>query len=127
MAGLFKTFSLLSIVIACLGLFGLSSYMAERRTKEIGIRKVMGASVPQIVRLLLVTFAKLLAFACLVAVPLAWFAMQRWLRDFTYRVDVDGLIFLLGIGLVLLLTAITVSYETLRAAVANPVKTLRAE
>jgi putative ABC transport system permease protein len=127
MAGLFKTFSLLSIVIACLGLFGLSSYMAERRTKEIGIRKVMGASVPQIVRLLLVTFVKLLAFACLVAVPLAWFAMHRWLRDFTYRVDVDGFIFLLGIGLVLLLTALTVSYETLRAAVANPVKTLRAE
>jgi putative ABC transport system permease protein len=127
MVNLSKTFALLSILIACLGLFGLSSYMAERRTKEIGIRKVLGASVPQIVRLLLATFVKLLAFACLVAVPLAWYAVHRWLQDFTYRVDVDGLIFLLGIGLVLLLTAITVGYETLRAATANPVKTLRSE
>jgi putative ABC transport system permease protein len=127
MVNLSKTFALLSILIACLGLFGLSSYMAERRTKEIGIRKVLGASVPQVIRLLFATFVRLLAVACVVAVPLAWFAVHRWLQDFTYRVDVDGLIFLLGIGLVLLLTAITVGYETLRAATANPVKTLRSE
>ncbi len=127
MSDLFRTFSLLAIVIACLGLFGLSSYLAQRRTREIGIRKVMGASVPQIVRLLFTTFVRLLAVACLIAIPLGWYAMHNWLQDFTYRVDVDAFVFALGIGLVLVLTVLTVSYETLRAATANPVETLRAE
>lgn len=125
MADLSKTFSLLSILIACLGLFGLSSYMANRRSKEIAVRKVIGASVPQIFWLLFTTFLQLLALSCLVAIPLSWFIMHRWLEDFAYRVDIDAFIFLLGIGLVVLLTVVSVSYETMRAALTNPVKSLR--
>jgi putative ABC transport system permease protein len=127
MAGLFKVFSGLAILIACLGLFGLSSYLSERRTKEIGIRKVMGASVPQILQLLFATFMKLLVIACVVAIPLAWFTMRRWLEDFSYRTPLDWGIFLLGVVLVLMLTVLTVSYETLRAARANPINSLRYE
>ncbi|QHV95523.1 ABC transporter permease [Spirosoma endbachense] len=127
MSGLFKAFSLLSILIACLGLFGLSSYLAERRTKEIGIRKVMGASLLQILRLLFTPFLNLLAVACLIAVPLGWFMMYRWLEDFTYRVPIDAFIFLLSILLVVLLTAVVVSYETVRAALTNPLNSIRQE
>ncbi len=127
MAALFKSFSVLSILIACLGLFGLSSYQAERRQKEIGIRKVLGASLPEILRLLLTSFLTLLAVACLVALPVAWLLMHRWLEEFTYRVNIDALVFLTGIGLVLLLTAASVGYETIRAALANPVDTLKQE
>jgi putative ABC transport system permease protein len=90
MAGLFKIFSGLAILIACLGLFGLSSYMSERRTKEIGIRKVMGASVLQILQMLFSTFLQLLVIACVVAIPLAWFTMHRWLEDFSYRTNWTG-------------------------------------
>jgi putative ABC transport system permease protein len=127
MAALFKSFSVLSILIACLGLFGLSSYQAERRQKEIGIRKVLGASLSEILRLLLTAFLTLLAVACLVALPVAWLLTHRWLEEFAYRVNVDVLVFLAGTGLVLLLTAISVGYETLRAALANPVNTLKQE
>ncbi|GAB4034893.1 ABC transporter permease [Spirosoma jeollabukense] len=127
MSGLFNAFSLLSILIACLGLFGLSSYLAERRTKEIGIRKVMGASVPQILQLLFTPFLKLLAVACMIALPLGWFTMHRWLEDFTYRVPIDAFVFLVGILLVFLLTAVVVSYETLRAALTNPLNSIRQE
>jgi putative ABC transport system permease protein len=127
MSGLFKAFSLLSILIACLGLFGLSSYLAERRTKEIGIRKVMGASLLQILRLLFTPFLNLLAVACVIALPLGWFMMYRWLEDFTYRVPIDALIFLIGILLVLVLTAVVVSYETVRAALTNPLNSIRQE
>jgi putative ABC transport system permease protein len=127
MAALFKSFSVLSILIACLGLFGLSSYQAERRRKEIGIRKVLGASLPEILRLLLTSFLTLLAVACLVALPVAWLLMHRWLEEFAYRVNVDVLILLAGTGLVLLLTVVSVGYETLKAALANPVNTLKQE
>lgn len=127
MADLSKTFSLLAILIACLGLFGLSSYMAERRSKEIAVRKVVGARISQIFGLLFTPFLKLMVFACLVAVPLTWFIMHRWLEDFTYRVNIDALIFLLGILVVVVLTVATISYETIRAALANPVDSLRNE
>ena len=127
MSGLFNAFSLLSILIACLGLFGLSSYLAERRTKEIGIRKVMGASLLQILRLLFTPFLKLLAVACVIALPLGWFTMHRWLEDFTYRVPIDAFIFLIGVLLVFLLTAVVVSYETVRAALTNPLNSIRQE
>lgn len=127
MAGLFESFSALAILIACLGLFGLSSYLSERRTKEIGIRKVLGASVPQLLRLLFTTFLQLLAVACLVAIPLAWLATHAWLQNFSYRVDAEWSIFMVGVLLVLLLTVVTVSYATVRAATANPVKSLRHE
>ncbi|WAC13071.1 ABC transporter permease [Dyadobacter pollutisoli] len=124
---LFKSFSVLSILIACMGLFGLSSYLAEQRTKEIGIRKTMGASLPQILRLLFMPFLRLLGVACLIAIPLGWLAIDRWLQDFIYRVHVDMLVFLTSILLVALLTALVVSYETIRAALVNPVKSLRSE
>ena len=127
LAGLLKAFSGLSILIACLGLFGLSSYLAERRTKEIGVRKVLGASLAQILGLLIKPFLTLLGVACLLAIPLGWFLMHRWLTDFTYRVQVDGIVFLLSISLVLLITLIVVSYETGRAALVNPIKSLRAD
>ncbi|WP_461101088.1 ABC transporter permease [Spirosoma koreense] len=127
MSGLFQAFSALSIAIACLGLFGLSSYLAERRTKEIGVRKVLGASLAQILQLLFTPFLSLLAIACLIALPLDWVMMHRWLQDFTYRVDLDAFIFLFSILLVVLLTAIVVSSETVRAALTNPVKSLRQE
>lgn len=127
MAGLFKAFSLLSILIACMGLFGLSSYLAERRTKEIGIRKVMGASLAQILGLLFTPFLTLLGVACLLAIPLGWYMMHRWLQDFTYRVNLDVFIFLLSIFLVMFLTMVVVSYETIRAALVNPIKSLRSE
>ncbi|WP_338876469.1 FtsX-like permease family protein [Spirosoma sp. SC4-14] len=127
MAGLFKAFSLLSILIACLGLFGLSSYLAERRTKEIGIRKVMGASLLQVMGLLFTPFLTLLAVACVLAIPLGWFMMHRWLQDFTYRIELNGAIFLLSIILVILLTVAVVSYETIKAALVNPIRSLRSE
>lgn len=127
MAGLFKAFALLSMLIACMGLFGLSSYLAERRTKEIGIRKVMGASLAQLLGLLFTPFVTLLALACVVAFPLGWFMMNRWLQDFTYRVNLDAFLFIISVLLVLLLTTVVVSYETLRAALVNPIKSLRAE
>ncbi|MVM40760.1 FtsX-like permease family protein [Spirosoma sp. HMF3257] len=127
MSGLFKAFSLLSILIACLGLFGLSSYLAERRTKEIGIRKVMGASLPQILRLLFTPFLNLLAVACVIALPLGWFMMYRWLEDFIYRVPIDAVVFLIGILLVFVLTTVVVSYETVRAALTNPLNSIRQE
>ncbi|MBD2702320.1 ABC transporter permease [Spirosoma sp. BT702] len=127
MSGLFKAFSLLSILIACMGLFGLSSYLAERRTKEIGIRKVMGASLLQILGLLFTPFLTLLTVASLLAIPLGWVVMHKWLQDFTYRVDLDVVIFLISILLVFLLTVAVVSYETIRAALVNPIKSLRVE
>ncbi|GAB3698930.1 ABC transporter permease [Spirosoma flavus] len=127
MSGLFKAFSLLSILIACMGLFGLSSYLAERRMKEIGIRKVLGATLPQILGLLFKPFLTLLIVACLLAIPIGWVMMHKWLQDFTYRVDLDVAIFLVSVVLVLLLTIAVVSYETLRAALVNPIKSLRVE
>ncbi len=124
---IFITAAGLAILISCLGLFAMAVLVMAQRTKEIGIRKVLGASVPHILWLLLAAFLALLALACLVALPLAWLLMHRWLQDFTYRVDIDALVFLAGIGLVLLLTAASIGYETIRAAVANPVDILKQE
>ncbi|OIN55764.1 hypothetical protein BLX24_28320 [Arsenicibacter rosenii] len=127
MSDLFKAFSLLSILIASLGLFGLSSYLAERRTKEIGIRKVLGASLPEIMRLLLMPFLSLLVIACALALPVSWLLIHRWLQDFMYQVSMDALVFLISLFVVFFLTLLVVSYETIRAARVNPVKSLRAE
>ncbi|MDN5211586.1 ABC transporter permease [Fulvivirgaceae bacterium BMA12] len=127
MAGLIKNFSVLAIFIACMGLFGLASYMAERRTKEIGIRKVMGASSGQMVTLLFSTFAKLLAFSAVVALPLSYFLMNSWLQNFVYHVGLSWWVFVISILLVTLLTVITVGYESLKASMANPVDSIRYE
>jgi len=120
-------FAGLTIFIACLGLFGLATFTAEQRTKEIGVRKVLGASVFSIVGLLSKDFLKLVLVAILIASPLAWYAMHRWLEDFAYRVDISWWVFalagLLAIGIALL----TVSFQSIKAALVNPVKSLRSE
>jgi putative ABC transport system permease protein len=121
------TFSILTIVIACLGLFGLVTYMAEQRTKEIGVRKVLGASVQNIVKMLSKDFLKLVAIAFVFAAPLAWWAMHTWLQDFAYRIHIEWWMFALaGLG-ALFIALITVSFQAIRAAIMNPVKSLRTE
>jgi putative ABC transport system permease protein len=127
LAGLFKTFTGLAIFIACLGLLGLVTFMAERRTKEIGIRKVFGASVSQIVTLLSKDFLKLVLIALFIATPIAWYAMNKWLQDFAYRIDISWWIFALAGVLALLIALLTVSFQAIKAALANPVKSLRTE
>ncbi len=124
---IFKVFSILAIFIACLGVFGLVSFATEQRTKEIGIRKVLGATVAGIVHLLSKEFMKLVLIANLLAVPIAWYAMDRWLQNFAYRVEVGWWIFALAGGLALLIALLTVSTQALKAALANPVEALRYE
>jgi putative ABC transport system permease protein len=117
----------LSILIACLGLFGLATLAVARRTKEIGVRKVLGASVPSIVNLLAKDFLKLVLVAIVIASPLAWYAMHQWLQNFAYKIDVQGWVFLLAGALALLIAFLTVSLQSVKAALMNPVKSLRTE
>jgi putative ABC transport system permease protein len=126
---IFSAFSALAIFIGCLGLFGLASYTAEQRTKEIGIRKVMGASVSNLVLLLSKDFTKLVAVATLVSWPLAYFAMTSWLQDFAYRININSqlLTFFMAAGLALGIALVTVSYQAIKAALINPVNSLRYE
>ena len=120
-------FTVLAILIACLGLFGLASYMAFLRTKEVGIRKVLGASVLGIVSLLSKDFLRLVGWAALIATPLAWFAGRLWLQDFAYRIDLPWWVFFAAGGIAILIALLTVSYQAARAALANPVEALRRE
>jgi putative ABC transport system permease protein len=122
-----SSFTFIAMVICCLGLYGLSTYMAERRTKEIGVRKVLGASVQQIVLMMNMEFIKLVAIAILISVPLAWYAMNEWLKGFAYRIEVSLDIFLVAGALAIVVALLTVSYESLRAASNNPVDSLRTE
>ncbi len=117
----------LAIVISCLGLFGLASYSAERRVKEVGIRKVLGASVQNIVGMLSKDFLKYVLIAALIACPLAWFSVYKWLQDYAYRINISGWTFLLIVFVALMIALVTVSFQAIRAAVANPVKSLRTE
>jgi len=126
-ATLFTLFAALAIAIACLGLFGLASFTAQQRTKEIGVRKVLGASVASIITLLSRHFAILVVVAFAVATPVAYLIMHRWLEGFAYRIEMEPGIFLLAGVLVLLIAVLTVSYQAVRAAVADPVKSLRYE
>jgi ABC-type antimicrobial peptide transport system permease subunit len=127
MGSIFNLFAILAIFISCLGLYGLSAYMAEQRTKEIGVRKVLGASLFNIVRLLSTDFTRLIFIAMIIAIPLSWWAVNSWLRSFAYHVQVGWMIFVLAPLAALLVAWITVSYESIRAGVANPVKSLRSE
>jgi putative ABC transport system permease protein len=120
-------FAVLTILVACLGLFGLATYTAEQRTKEIGIRKVLGASVSQVTNMLSKEFLKLVLIACVIAFPLSWWAMHSWLQDFVYRIDISWWVFVLAAGVALLIALFTVSFQAIKAALANPVKSLRAE
>ncbi len=127
MSSLLGIFTGLSIFVACLGLFGLSAYTAERRTKEIGIRKVLGATVSSIVSLLSKDFTKPVLVAAIIAFPLAWWAMNKWLQDFAYRVAIDWRVFILAGICALCIALITVSFQAIKVAVSNPVKSLRTE
>ncbi len=127
LAEILTLFAALAIFIGCLGLFGLASYMAERRTKEIGIRKVMGASVNSIVMLLSQHFSKLLLISFLLATPLAWWAISKWLEGYNYHIDLGIGIFLIAGLVAFLIAGATVAYQSIRAAISNPVKSLRNE
>jgi hypothetical protein len=122
-----NVFATLAILISCLGLFGLAAYTAERRVKEIGVRKVLGASVSSITVLLSKDFLKLVGMACLVAFPVAWWVMQGWLQGYKYRVGISGWIFVTAGVAAVLIALITVSFQSVKAAIANPAKNLRTE
>jgi len=122
-----RVFAALAILISCLGLFGLSAYMAERRIKEIGIRKVLGASVPGISVLLSKEFLQLVGLSTLIAFPLAWLMMHHWLQQYSYRIGIEWWIFLVAGAAALLIAMITVSTQAMRAALMNPTKALRSE
>ncbi len=120
-------FTFLAILISCLGLFGLVSYVAEQKKKEIGIRKVLGASINSVIKLLTKDFVKLVGIAFLIASPIAYFIMHRWLEDYTYRIDIECWVFVLAGGFALVITLLTVSFQSIKSALANPVKSLRTE
>ena len=119
--------ALLAIFISCLGLFGLASFMAEQRTKEIGVRKVLGASVFNLWQLLSKDFVTLVLIACAIAVPIAYYGMNEWLKDYEYKISIGAGVFILVVVLAIVITLLTVSYQAIRAALANPVKSLRTE
>jgi putative ABC transport system permease protein len=123
----FVSLVILGIIIACLGLLGLATFAAQQRVKEIGIRKVLGASIVSIVQLLSKDFLKLVLIAFVIALPVGWYATNRWLQDFAYRIDVKWWVFLLaGINAVAI-AFFTISFQTIKAAISNPVKSLRTE
>ncbi|HET7899231.1 MAG TPA: FtsX-like permease family protein, partial [Flavisolibacter sp.] len=123
----FRYASVLAIFIACMGLFGLATLTVVRRTKEIGIRKVLGADVSRIILLLSKDFIVLVLIAAMVAFPLAYWGLHKWLQDFAYRISVPWLAFLGAVFLALLVALITVGFQAVRAAWMNPVKSLRTE
>jgi putative ABC transport system permease protein len=127
MGTIFSIFTALSLFIACLGLFGLSAYIVERRTKEIGIRKVLGASVQAVVGLLSKDFLKLTIIAAVIAFPVAWWAMNKWLEDFAYRINIGWSVFIIAGLCTLLIAFLTISFQTIKAAITNPAKSLRSE
>jgi len=127
LADLLWIFTIMAIIVGCLGLFGLAAFSAEQRTKEIGIRKVLGANSFNIVGLLSKNFLALVLIASLIAFPIAWWAMNKWLEDFPYRITISWWIFAIAIISALLIALITVSFQSIKAAVTNPVKSLRTE
>jgi ABC-type antimicrobial peptide transport system permease subunit len=120
-------FALLAILISCLGLFGLVSFVAEQRTREIGIRKVLGASVSGVVALLSKDFLKLITIAIVIASPFAWFVMNKWLQDYAYRISIGWWVFIAAGSLAILVAFVTISLQAIKAAIANPVKSLHTE
>ena len=124
---IFISFSTLAILIACLGLFGLAAYAAEQRNKEIGIRKVLGATVSAIVGMLSMDFIKLVFISILIASPLAWFAMNKWLQDFAYRINIQWWILATAGAIAVLIAFVTISFQSIKAAMSNPVDSLRSE
>lgn len=123
----FTIFACIAVFIACLGLFGLSAFAISQRIKEIGIRKVLGASIPEIVKVLSVDFLKLVIVAAVIAFPVAWYAMHQWLQDFAYRISIQWWVLAISGIAAILIALITISFQSVKAAMANPVKSLRSE
>jgi putative ABC transport system permease protein len=126
-SGMAKSFAFLALAITVLGLYGLASYTAEQKTKEVGIRKVMGASSNQIVKMFLRNFLILFLIACAIAIPLSWYLSDQWLSGFAYRIQLNALIFVFCVTALMVITIITVSYETYKASVADPIKAIKYE
>lgn len=126
-ASLVNLFSTLAVFVACLGLFGLTSYMTEQKTKEIGIRKVLGASVVNVLFLTTRQFIILIMFANFIAWPLAYYFMNKWLEDFAFRINIGIETFILSAAVIIFIAVFTISFQALKASLANPVKSLRYE
>jgi len=124
---LYNVFAAIAIFISCLGLFGLAAYTAQVRTKEIGVRKVLGASVSGIIQLLAKDFIKLVVVAIFIATPVAWYVMNKWLQDFAYKINIGWTVFVIAGLLAVLIALITIGFQSIKAAIANPVKSLRTE
>ena len=122
-----QIFALLAILISCLGLFGLSAFTADQRRKEIGVRKVLGSSISSIVGLLSKDFMKLVLIAILIASPIAWLLMQNWLEGYAYRISINAWAFFIAGTIAIAIALLTISFQALKAAKANPVKSLRTE
>jgi putative ABC transport system permease protein len=122
-----SSFGIIAMIICALGLYGLSSYMAERRFKEIGIRKVMGASIPQIVVIMSAEFIKLVLIAFVIAVPVAYYGMTKWLEGFAYKVSIGWFVFALAGLVAFAIALVTISFESIKSAMRNPIDSLRSE
>ncbi|MEO8474913.1 MAG: FtsX-like permease family protein, partial [Chryseolinea sp.] len=122
-----SAFSVLAIFISCLGLFGMSSFIAEQRRKEIGIRKVLGASVSNVWKMLSIEFIQLVGFACVIGIPIAWYYLSEWLQRYTYRIEISVWVLVLSAAGAMFITLLTVSFQTLKASLGNPVNSLRSE
>ena len=127
LASIVTYFTIIAILISCLGLFGLATFTAEQRIKEIGVRKVLGASVTSIVALLSKDFLKLVAISIVIASPIAWFVMNKWLQEFAYRTNISWMVFAITAAIAIVIAVITISFQAIKAAVANPVESLRTE
>lgn len=123
----FTAFTIIAIFIACLGLLGLSAYMAEQRTQEIGIRKVLGASAVSILGLLSIEFLKLTGIAFLLSIPVAWYFISDWLQNFAYRIDIGPMVFVYTALATAIFVLLTISWQTLKAALMNPVESIQKE
>jgi ABC-type antimicrobial peptide transport system permease subunit len=124
---LYKIFAAIAIFLSCLGLYGLASFMAVQRIKEVGIRKVLGATVQSVIYLFSKEFVILISIAFVVASPIAWYFMNKWLQDFSYRIDISWWMFVVAGAASMLIALITVSFQAIKAAIANPMKSLRSE
>jgi ABC-type antimicrobial peptide transport system permease subunit len=124
---LFQIFSGISIFIGCMGLFGLVSFLVTQRAKEVGVRKVLGASVQNIVYLFSRDFVILIILAFIIAIPITWYGMEGWLADFAYKIDLSPTYFIIGISVTLFIALLTIGYQSIKAAIANPVNSLRSE
>ncbi|MEM6864894.1 MAG: FtsX-like permease family protein, partial [Bacteroidota bacterium] len=120
-------FTILAIFISCLGLFGLVSYFAEQKKKEIGIRKVLGANINSVIKLLTADFVKLVGIAFLIAIPVSYYIIQLWLQDFSYHIDIEWWVFALSGSFAMMITLLTVGFQSLKSAMANPIHSLRTE